>query len=462
MSSYRMQAVQRGGNEGLESSSGDHALTSHTSLPHINSDGFFTLLPPFVSRASPKKRHHESMVDLPGPRLPQVPVSESYVSSALFTSETSTYAVPSIESSPNRLGLVARRSSSDLSVHSLASLEVTPNGLAEPCHDSHWDAEVTYLNGTHDSDLVQEMQPAPCYVPYAQPILAKAASVDSDGIHSLYSETEQCPAMISHIVAALNTRTRPDKQAVQRPSLRGHFMASLQRKPIHCDYIKSLRDIRAEPSSDVAPHGWLIEEGSVVIGVGPSYVVSTGDDQPLDQLDLKEGKLYVVEQIFGDMWALCSEFSTSQPNRHGKVAGSPNRLAGLGFLPLCAVTLAANYGTFLERCREYRHSPDQSLLTPANGGCVLPSVRVQSVDVSREMDYWSLRGRQAFKPKKAHAVCQKFRPIGENDDEWEPKDPFNHFKRKVPSLRRVWRKLKPEKLDVKTGIRDLCGWVRGH
>lgn len=198
MSSYRMQAVQRGGNEGLESSSGDHALTSHTSLPHINSDGFFTLLPPFVSRASPKKRHHESMVDLPGPRLPQVPVSESYVSSALFTSETSTYAVPSIESSPNRLGLVARRSSSDLSVHSLASLEVTPNGLAEPCHDSHWDAEVTYLNGTHDSDLVREMQPAPCYVPYAQPILAKAASVDSDGIHSLYSETEQCPAVSSN------------------------------------------------------------------------------------------------------------------------------------------------------------------------------------------------------------------------------------------------------------------------
>ncbi|KAF7718033.1 Uncharacterized protein PECH_002365 [Penicillium ucsense] len=422
-STMRMQALVSVHDNGHGVNCLGGALRSNASVPHFKSDGTFTLLPPFVS---PKQRAGDLTRELSELLPTYVPPSASYMSSACFTSATSTTAVASPESWSDRL-------------------------------DFH----------------------APLSTP------------DAHGIHPLFPETKKHPQTMPPVVADHSPRGQPYPQTGATLMTLGHFKTSLQQKFIYCDYVKSLRDIRAEPSSDIAPNGWLIEEESLVIGVDPSYVVPTGDDQPSDELDLQEGKLFVVEQIFSDMWALCTEISTSRPQK-GRTPGPPNKLAGFGFVPLCAVTLAANYGAFLERCRKYQQHPGETILTPANGGRVLAPVRVQSVHVSREMDYWSLKGRQYFKTTKVHAVCQKFRPIGKNDDEWEPKDPFDHIQDKASCLRRVWRKLKAEKLNanaswaekdsgprqgvpttkplkglrrglnVKAGIRDLCGWIRGH
>ncbi|KAJ5480808.1 hypothetical protein N7539_006702 [Penicillium diatomitis] len=445
-STMRMQALTSVYENGHGVNGLGGALHSNASVPHFKSDGTFTLLPPFVS---PKQRAGD-LTGEPFELLPtHVPPSASYMSSACFTFGTSTTAVASPESWSDRLDFHAPLS--------------TP--------DAH---------GIHP--LFPETKEHPQV--YSIDLLA-FDSISLTILSSLFFQT------MPPIVADDSPRGQPCTQTGATLMTLGHFKTSLQQKFIYSDYVKSLRDIRAEPCSDIAPNGWLIEEESLVIGVDPSYVVPTGDDQPSDELDLQEGKLFVVEQIFSDMWALCSEISTSRPH-HGRTPGPPNKLAGFGFVPLCAVTLAANYGTFLKRCREYQQHPDETILTPANGGRVLPPVRVQSVHVSREMDYWSLKGRQYFKTTKVHAVCQKFRPIGKNDDEWEPRDPFDHIQGKSSCLRRVWRKLKAEKLNanaswaerdsgprqgvpnkktlkglrrdlnVKAGIRDLCGWIRGH
>lgn len=224
-------------------------------------------------------------------------------------------------------------------------------------------------------------------------------------------------------------------------------MTTLNNKPVCYDFIKSCRDMRAEPDNKYAVEGWAIREGSLVIGISPSHVVPTGE-QYLDQLELKEGKFYMVEHIYSDMWAFCVEFSTIKPHQ-GRIAGAPNEVVGLGFVPLCAVTLAANYSSFLERCREYQKDPDKVPLTPTNGGRMLPPARIQSLAVSREMDLMITKGQNDFNSKKAFNICEKFRPIGEGEPEYEPSDRIGKMKSFIKAPRRAWKKLTSTKLHIK-------------
>lgn len=198
----------------------------------------------------------------------------------------------------------------------------------------------------------------------------------------------------------------------------------------------------------------------------------------------------MVQQIYGDMWALCLEFSTTKPHGGG-IAGAPNEVVGLGFVPLCAVTLATNYATFLERRREYRRNPDTVLLTPSNGARVLPPVRIQSFAVSREMHYQVTKGQNNFVSKAAYKICEKFRPIGEDDPAYETTDKMKRLKLLVKNPCRALKKLTAPKLEVKAswvgpdsvppqprprkklmkgghrsldiigGVKRLCGKIRG-
>ncbi|CEJ55455.1 hypothetical protein PMG11_01713 [Penicillium brasilianum] len=240
----------------------------------------------------------------------------------------------------------------------------------------------------------------------------------------------------------------PDDQKAERPSPLGWYRTTLRNKPVDCDYLKSCQDIRAEPDDDYARWGWSIQEGSLVIGINPAYVVPTEGVQPSDQLELKEGALYVVQQIYGDMWALCLEISTTKPHGGG-IPGAPNEVVGLGFVPLCAVTLAANYSTFLERRREYRRNSGTVLLTPSNGARVMPPVRIQSLAVSREIHWQITKGQNNFVSKGAYKICGKFRPIGEDDPAYETKDRMKRLKLLVQNPRRALRNLTAKKMEVK-------------
>lgn len=220
-------------------------------------------------------------------------------------------------------------------------------------------------------------------------------------------------------------------------------------RPLGYDYLESCPDFRVLHDSEYAVGGWAIREGSLVIGINPRYVVPTDDVQPLDQLELKEGKLYVVERIHGDLWALVKEFSTTRPH-NGKTPGPPNQVVRLGFVPICAVTLAANYSSFVERCREYEMYPDIRRLTPTNGARISPPVRIESLAASREVDRRMLPGRNNWESKDAHMVCSKFQPIRDGECLYEPKNKPNRMKLLVNKPRQAWKKLTTKKLEVKT------------
>lgn len=150
--------------------------------------------------------------------------------------------------------------------------------------------------------------------------------------------------------------------------------------------------------------GWVIREGSLVICLDPKY---TGDynfqDRP-HQFELVHGDVYVVCRMYGDLWALCAKVTLDSPvELSGKIRNTPKGFQSLGFLPLCAVTLAANFSSFMRRCAEYDKSslggpqtPGNSAeddnkssrggpQTPGNGLAVTPPYRTHSIPASRDI-----------------------------------------------------------------------------
>lgn len=143
------------------------------------------------------------------------------------------------------------------------------------------------------------------------------------------------------------------------------------------------------------------------------------------------------------------EFSTTKPH-NGRTPGPPNQVVGLGFVPLCAVTLAANYSSFVERCHEHQMYPDIWRLNPTNGARISTPVRIQSLAISREVDRRNLTGRNNWGSKDAHKVCSTFRPIRDDDCLYKPKEKMNRLKLLARKPRQAWKKLTTKKLEVKT------------
>lgn len=216
---------------------------------------------------------------------------------------------------------------------------------------------------------------------------------------------------------------------------------------IGCDFLKSCRDIRAETGDQYAVNGWSIQEGSLVIGVDPHFVVPRDREHYFDQLEVKEGNLFLVNRIFGDLWALCLQFSTEKPHQ-GQVPGAPNEVVGIGFVPLCAVTLAANYGPFLQRCRERRWNSDQVPIAPTNGGRVVPPPRVQSLTEGQEMTWRLSKGKTNLFSKRAYRICEKFRPIREQDHDFQPKVKWLKMRMMFKNPQQAWKARAAEKLEV--------------
>lgn len=146
-----------------------------------------------------------------------------------------------------------------------------------------------------------------------------------------------------------------------------------QVKPALCTRLQSYRDVRSS-----AEERWAVQEGSLVISLDPSFTACEHDQQP-DEFQLASGDLYIVCRLYADLWALCYKIP---PTSDWEPTESPR----LGFLPICAVTLAANFGPFVRRC----HTATRSLQIPesrhpGNGLRVMPPPRSHSLNASRQI-----------------------------------------------------------------------------
>ncbi|KAL4787372.1 hypothetical protein BJX76DRAFT_354317 [Aspergillus varians] len=147
-----------------------------------------------------------------------------------------------------------------------------------------------------------------------------------------------------------------------------------QKKPVFCTRLQSYRDIRLGLGEQ-----WAIQEGSLVIGLGPEYTLLTSYERKMDEFKVSGGDFYVVCSLYADLWALCAKVS-SNPSPEGN---DPMRAA---FLPLCGITLAPNYSAFVQRSiRCLRYSGSHEGRYPGNGLPVMPPRRSHSLTASKQI-----------------------------------------------------------------------------
>ncbi|GKZ91070.1 hypothetical protein AnigIFM59636_003210 [Aspergillus niger] len=127
-----------------------------------------------------------------------------------------------------------------------------------------------------------------------------------------------------------------------------------------------------------------IHEGSLVICVDPAYTLSDHDKPCSDEFDLVSGNILVVCRLYSDLWALCAGASPPQSEKvFGEtITTEPMRLA---FLPLCAVTLAANFSAFNQRCITYARDKSEEPRYPGNGLPVMPPPRTSSLSDGKQI-----------------------------------------------------------------------------
>lgn len=151
-----------------------------------------------------------------------------------------------------------------------------------------------------------------------------------------------------------------------------------QTAPKLCTRLRSYKDVRLELGER-----WAIQEGSLVICLDPSYTLLDRRETLADEFYLTAGEIYVICRLYADLWALCAKVSLTLPEKCATETG--RNTTSLGFLPLCAVTLAANFGGFARRCcRPYSDDPSQPV-HPGNGLPVMPPPRSHSINASKQI-----------------------------------------------------------------------------
>ncbi|PWY86104.1 hypothetical protein BO70DRAFT_370172 [Aspergillus heteromorphus CBS 117.55] len=160
---------------------------------------------------------------------------------------------------------------------------------------------------------------------------------------------------------------------------------------------------------------WEIHEGSLVICLDPVYTILDHDKPRLDEFELVSGDIFVICRLYADLWALCAKASSVRPES-GPI--SPMRLA---FIPLCAVTLAANFSAFTSRCTGYTGCEPDELRYPGNGLPVMPPPRSYSLSDSKQV-YRGNRRHIAF----PEVVYDTFNRVSLDcmDVEFVPTDPL--------------------------------------
>ncbi|EGC41112.1 conserved hypothetical protein [Histoplasma capsulatum var. duboisii H88] len=175
-------------------------------------------------------------------------------------------------------------------------------------------------------------------------------------------------------------------------------------QPCHeAKYLSSCKDIRSLPSNRAIGYpllpkrkfGWAIETGSRVICVCDTVAECEYDDI----FPMRLGDAYIVLQLYGDFWASClkltldnqtwSAYPIHERNRDRAKSTFICPEENVKFLPLCALTLDANFGDYLAR-------------HPRNGGpCYSPATGQQVVAPKRSFSHpIGLRGSSVVVPKK--------------------------------------------------------------
>lgn len=127
-----------------------------------------------------------------------------------------------------------------------------------------------------------------------------------------------------------------------------------------------------------------------------------------DEFELVPGDLYVVCRLYADLWALCIKMSfDTQTENEGEQ--SLNSCTVVGFIPLCAVTLAVNYSSFLRRCAK-----DESPRYTSNGLPTVPPTRSQSLNAGKQLFQGSGLGVDV--PETIYAACRTLSVEGINAD----------------------------------------------
>lgn len=224
-------------------------------------------------------------------------------------------------------------------------------------------------------------------------------------------------------------------------------MLFYQTKARLCTRLRFCRDVRLEEHEQ-----WAIQEGSLVVGIDPSYTYIPPQRRRPDEFKLGSGDLYVVCRLYADLWALCVRVSLQSLTSPDLPAISTTM--NLAVLPLCAVTLAANFGSFSDRCNRQVVDLQDEVLYSGNGLCVVPPVRSHSLNVCSEIiqrDQCPIR-----LPTMAHEVWDNFTSLNSPGVDYVPLDStldqlFSkvgtksariHNIRKSMSLRRLWNSTK--------------------
>lgn len=166
-----------------------------------------------------------------------------------------------------------------------------------------------------------------------------------------------------------------------------------QTKAMLCTRLQSCKDIRVGVDEK-----WAIQEGSLVVSIEPKYTNLDCEKRAADEFELGYGDFYVVCRMYADFWALCAKVSFGYP------AGSCH--SALAFLPLCAVTLAANFNAFIRRCSSYTSAPQVEPRYPGNGLSVTPPERSHSLNASRQIFHGS--SPEIGLPDIVYEACSNF------------------------------------------------------
>lgn len=183
-----------------------------------------------------------------------------------------------------------------------------------------------------------------------------------------------------------------------------------------CTRLKSIKDVRVGIDEK-----WAVQERSLVMCIDPSYTRFDRKEGFPDEFELACGDAYIVCRLYADLWALCARISFDhRPGNycHDRIAQGRN----LGFLPLCAVTLAANFSAFVKRCSQYPATPTQAS-NPGNGLTVTPPERSHSVNASRQI--FQGPGPCAKMPVALPVSLRDFL-LEENENEFVPLDSTLH------------------------------------
>lgn len=151
-----------------------------------------------------------------------------------------------------------------------------------------------------------------------------------------------------------------------------------QVKPGHCTRLHLCRDVRLAVRDKRALH-----EGSLVFCIDPSYTYIDRKAAFPDEFQLSRGDRYIVYRLYADLWALCIKI-TFDP-RVPIFSWMKDGKMDIGFLPLCAVTLAGEIDAFANRCLDYTSDPQSTARYPGNGLTVVPPARSHSLNASKRI-----------------------------------------------------------------------------